>query len=139
KEAAAAEATGTVEVAGGKQAGFAPIPMLAWEVDRAGDVVAVKGGDFGQLPIKHLGGHEPTRIRARIAAGPSVKPLSEAMAGARRWDRVYTDRGGIVRELQGVLIERMAASSAPRDEIELGFVAEQSRTRRVSSGGQSER
>ena len=127
KDTPDAAAIGTAVVTGGK-AGWTPLSILAWHLER--DREAVVDAVPASRGIRAVpAGLGPPKIRATIPAGPNLKRLSEAIATGSRFGIVYTTKRGEVMELQGVLIEHLAGSSRGPAEIDLVLVAEQATSR----------
>ena len=126
KEAPDAAAVGKAEVNGGA-GGWTPLPILQWEREQRQDVVSQPlGTGSGGITSKQVGQPEgAVKFKTRVAAGPNLARLSDAMSKPKRLTIVYTPKGGgPVLELHEVLVSRMAGSLAGPAEVEVDLIAE---------------
>ncbi len=128
KEAPESAAVGKAEVNGGA-GGWTPLPILEWERDQREDAARQPTGSGG-ITLRQTGHGTGVKFRTRVAAGPNLARLSEAMTKPIRLTIVYTPKaGGPVLELLDVLVERMAGSLKGPAEAEVDFIAERVRSK----------
>jgi hypothetical protein len=126
KEAKEADAVGRLEVNGGTD--WPPMPILEW-TGGPGPRELPAGGTATSLRPAATSRAEPVKVRLKIAAGPSVKRLLDAMSSNRHLDLVFTPKGGRVVELFGVLVAKIESSGLGPDITDVELVAEQARYR----------